>query len=166
MKTSTRNHIYVLQPFLFSLSGFIGGLYFLFIRKHGFPEGIVLDFTVLLISAIVLPLVYIHFDYMINDLGSSLRIDLKNKKGVYKKGKTEIPFSFEDIECVSYFGETRGFNNLPVCFHSFLCFKLKNNNHFIISCLVVRDIEKVIPNLRIVKHRRLFPSISLERMLP
>lgn len=165
MKTSTRNHIYVLQPFLFSLLVLIGG-FFYFIRTRGIPEGIVLDFIALLISAYYLPVVYIHFDYMINDLGSSLRIDLKNKKGVYKKGKTEIPFSFEDIECVSYFGETRGFNNLPVCHYSFLCFKLKNNSHFIVSCLVVRDIEKVIPNLRIVKHRRLFPSISLERMLP
>jgi len=138
---------------------------YLFYQRYGIPDSSMKGIMILLYSVFAIPALFLHLEYIIHDRVSSLTIDNINKNGIYRKGKSEIVFSFDEIESVYFFGETKDFNNLTTQNHSFYFFKLKNNKDFIVSCLVVRNIENIIPKISINKNRRFFPSILFEDMI-
>jgi len=159
-----KNHLYVLFPLIvFTLTIGIG--IYIFYQKYGIPDNSMLTLMILLYSVFAGPAIFLHLEYIKNDWDVSLTIDNRNKKISYRKGKHEIIFTFDEIENVYYFGETKDFNNLTTQNHSFYFFKVKENMSFIVSSLVIRNIENTIYKVAVVRNRRLFPSILFEGKL-
>lgn len=164
LKINLRNHLYALLPLIIFSMIITLGVY-LFYQRYGLPDNTMVRLMVLLYLVFALPAIILHFEYIINDWNVSLSIDNINKQITYRKGKQKITFTFDEIDNIYFFGETKEFNNLTTQNHSFYFIKVKNNEPFIVSCLIVRNIENVIRKVIVIKTRRLFPSILLEETI-
>lgn len=158
---NSRNHLYALSPLMiFTLIMSIG--VFLFYQWYGIPDKLMATLIFFLYFIFAAPVIFLHVEYIINDWAVSLTINKRNRDIIYKKGNCEIIFNLDEIESVQFFGETKDFNNLTTQNHYFYLIKAKDYRPFIISCLVIRNIENNFSNIRIIKNRRLFPSIFFE----
>jgi len=163
-KMNFKNHLYALFPLMvFTLVVAIG--IYLFYQKYGVPEKTIMILIVILYSLFALPSFFLHIEYFINDINVSLTIDSRNRQVIYEKYKHRIVFNFNEIEKLLFFGETKDFNNLTTQNYSYYYFEVKDNKSFIITSLVIRNIDHLINKVNVIKNRRLFPSILFENIL-
>lgn len=159
-----RNHLYALSPLLIFTFIISIGIY-LFFQRYGMPDKPMSILMMFLYFVFAAPAIFLHLEYIFNDWRVALTIDMRNRRIMYKKGNHENSFTIDEIESVQFFGETKDFSNLTTQNHSFYLIKAKNYKPFIVSCLVIRNIENVFCNINIIKNRRLFPSIFFEQGL-
>jgi len=160
-RMNIKNHLYALSPLIVFTLVIASGVYFLY-QKYGMPEGTILVLIVFLYSIFALPAIFLHIEYIINDCNVSFTIDIGKKQIIYNKDKRKIIFKFDEIEEIQFFGEIKDFNNLTTQNYSYYYFKVQNNTSFIITSLVIRNIDRVLTKASIIKNRRLFPSILFE----
>lgn len=163
-KMRLKNHLYALFPLFFYTILFIVSI-FLFYDKLGFPNRKMVALFVFFYTLLAVPALIIHIEYLVNDWRSQLIIDSEKRIIYYSKGNKSITFHFSEIKQIFFFGETKGFNNLSTDNYFFYFFSIINQEPIIITCLTIKDINKTVPDSKITRIRRLFPSIMFESFL-
>lgn len=157
IKPKILNHLRALAPLIF----------FMFIVGVGLSYGLIsnrLDTdTILIISPIllifVLPPIYFHLTYWIHDFNSEIILNKHENLIIYKRDKIKIQFEISEIESITYFGETKGFNNSTWQNYFFYQIQVRNSEKILITCLLTPHLELTIPKLQI-KVRKIFADLT------
>jgi hypothetical protein len=122
-------------------------LIFLAIFLHAKIEVLVFMF-ILLFLIDGLPTLIIHRNYLLNDKGTELTIDIEFKEIIYKKQTINRKYNFSDIIRLEFCCSTVMNNGI----HSFgqyrYCkFFFKDSSDIVVTCLMIEDIKNTLENL-------------------
>jgi hypothetical protein len=106
--------------------------------------------AVLLLTFLIdtLPALILHIQYLVKNRKVELIIDRQNDLIVYKRISNTINFSFNDIDSVKYFvsyGRQTGVYSFAI--YRYYKIILSNKTEFIVTCLMINDIENTLEML-------------------
>ncbi|MGZ3880440.1 MAG: hypothetical protein ACXVBF_03845 [Flavisolibacter sp.] len=152
LKLTGKQQVLVLLPFLLSTGIlFLGGA----VIFHGEQiSGYVLAAVVLSFILIVLPVLILHFQYLVNDFGTVVLIDPDAETIEFRKKGSSEKYQFKDITSCDYYATVghiskKGASPAFYSFDSYRFYKLKfsNNKTFYITCLLMNNIENKLEGL-------------------
>jgi hypothetical protein len=160
IKPKLTNHLRAITPLIFFLIVVGIGLSY-FLSQHKLDNNtIIITSPILLIF--ILPPIYLHLNYWIYEFNSELIINNYEEIITYKRRNKIATFKFSDIECITFFGETKEFNNLTWQNYFFYQIQVKNQENLIITCLSAPKLELILPK-HVIRIRKLFADLYFFR---
>lgn len=154
-KITLKNHF---KGLYFALTILVGWLFYFFyeIYKEGIGNNL-LEYSLIVLIITFLPVILIHLEYYLMNRGVTLKIDNKNQKLSYLKGKKELKISYSEIEKIElhkvksyHLKEVRFF---PTDFYHYAKIILKNNKIIYITSLLAPDFNVEMSNTIEIRQR-------------
>ncbi|HVW98376.1 MAG TPA: hypothetical protein VHA56_20585 [Mucilaginibacter sp.] len=166
-KITFKNQFKALEFLIYGSILFIGLVYFLY-RTEGFGWDLINFFSIYYI-VLLIPTILLHFEYYLRNKNDLVMIDLYQKIISYN---TSPSIHFSEIERIILYvppvWHRKGFIRLlPFEDYRYATIELKSGKQYIITCLMMYDLEKVmstISGVTIEKKKRLIASPLLDRL--
>jgi hypothetical protein len=114
---------------------------------------------------LIIPALYIYFEYYLKDRNVLVSVDNKRKEIVYIKKDKEKRIYYCDIKIFEIFGETGLFYYCPSSTFSFGRLVLKSGEEIFFTRLIKYKLHDIIPDIQVINRRWLFPSIGFYKLV-